>query len=109
MDQNPYFRLETRGWISWFEVDCNLSNDVVEIPWKRKLDPLRAHRRHVSALPTDWAATRLGRLSLRWRSDLGFRRDGRTFSCHSLAARRRRPGRCLWRWLRCRKRHLLDR
>src|SRR3954466_11337492 len=64
MNQKPHFRLETRGRIPWLESDCNLPNDVVEIPWKRELDPLTAHGGHVGSLATDRPAACLGRRSL---------------------------------------------
>src|SRR6184192_1372198 len=51
MDQEPYFCLEARSRISWFEVECNLANDVAEIPCKRKLDPITAHGRNVVPFP----------------------------------------------------------
>src|SRR2546429_7028099 len=72
MDQKPYFRLETRGGMSWFEVDCNLANDVVEIPWKRKLDPVTAHRGDVGTLSPSRPTPGFRSLGLGLRRDFGF-------------------------------------
>src|SRR6266550_6011794 len=72
MDQEPHFRLETRVRISWFEVDRNLSNDVVEVPWKWELDPVAAHRRYVGPLPTNRSAACFRCLGLGLSTRLGF-------------------------------------
>src|SRR5450759_2933910 len=78
MDQKPYFRLETRSGIPWFEVESNLANDVVEVPRKRKLDPVAAHGSHVGSLATGRSAPRLWSLCL-WRGVTLASAGGATF------------------------------
>src|SRR5688500_6272107 len=98
MDQKPYFRLETRGWISWSEVERYLSNDVVEIPWKWELDPVAPHRRDVCSFVPHRSTTRLGCFRLRLRSRFRIRR-ARFRHGLGLRYRRGRARRCLWRGL----------
>src|ERR1700682_4536624 len=106
MYQKPDFRLETRGRISWLEVECNLSDYVVEVPWKRKLDPVTAHGCDIGSLSADRPAARLGRLGLWLRNRLRIRC---TSLCCGLRYARRRPRGCLLRGFGLGKRHFLER
>src|ERR1700687_117345 len=106
MYQKPDFRLETSVRISWLEVECNLSNYVVEVPWKRELDPVAPHRCDISSLSADGAAARLGRLGPRLRTRFGI---GCTTLWCGLRYTRRRPRGRLLRGLRLGKRHFLER
>src|SRR5438874_11878517 len=94
MNQEPHFRLETCSRIPGLESDCNLSNDVVEIPWKRELDPLAAHRRYIGSLAANGSAARFWRLRLGLLIDLGISRISHLRSRRSLSFRRRRSFRC---------------
>src|SRR5882757_8200299 len=106
MYQKPDFCLETSVRISWLEVECNLSDYVVEVPWKRELDPIAAHRCDISSLSADRPAARLGRLGLGLRNRFRVRR---TSLCRWLRNSRRRPRGRLLRGLRLGKRHFLER
>src|SRR5450759_486611 len=108
MDQKPYFRLETRSGIPWFEVESNLANDVVEVPRKRKLDPVAAHGSHVGSLATGRSAPRLWSLCLWLRRDLGFRRSTHLWRWRNFPLRRRHTRWRLRRGLGRRQRHFLD-
>src|SRR4051812_24032144 len=70
MDQEPDFRSEACRRISGFEVECNLSNDVVEIPWKWKLDPVAADRCDIGPFAPYRTTTSLRRVSVRLRRHL---------------------------------------
>src|SRR6267378_6630477 len=106
MYQKPDFCLETSVRISGLEVECNLSDYVVEVPWKRELDPVAAHRCDISSLSADRPAARLGRLGLGLWNRF---RDDCTGLWSRLRYTRRRPRRRLLRGFRLGKRHFLDR
>src|SRR4030081_436356 len=101
MYQKPDLRLETRVRVSWLEVERNLSNYVVEVPWKSELDPVSAHRCDIGSLSADWPAARLGRPGLWLRNR--FRICWPRLSCGLRYDRRRARG-CLLRGFRLRKR-----
>src|SRR5438045_2313835 len=108
MDQEPHLGLETRSRIPWFEFDCDLTNDVVEIPWKRELDPIATDRCDVVSLATCRSTTGPGRFGRRLLIDLGingcrhlcFWRDLSRDRCRSPGRcfRRARVGARRWRW-----------
>src|SRR4030081_1177374 len=102
MYQKPDFRLETRVRISWLEVECNLTDYVVEVPWKSELDPVGAHRCDIGSLSADWSAARLGRLGF-WQRNR-FRICCTCLRCRLRHTRRRARGRLL-RGFRLGKRH----
>src|SRR6267142_1981440 len=108
MDQKPDFRLEPRGWISWFEVERYLTNDVVEIPWKREFDSVAAHSRNVGTLVPHRPTTCLGRCGLWLRDHLRLGRP-RLRGGLGLSVRRSHTRGRLWRGLGRRQRHVLDR
>src|ERR1700704_289963 len=106
MYQKPYFRLETCVRVSRLEVERNLPNYVVEVPWKSELDPVGAHRCDIGSLAASRPATRLGRLGLRLRNRLSIRRT--SLRCRLRYTRRRARGRLL-RGFRLGRRHFLER
>src|SRR4051812_23438623 len=119
MDQKPDFRFEACSRISGFEVECNLSNDVVEIPGKWELDPVAAYSRDIGSFPPYRTTTSLRRLSVRLRrrlrvSSTGLLRVRILLVSHSrrlIGSLRdtRRRARSFLRWLGRWKRHFLDR
>src|ERR1700674_2453005 len=106
MYQKPDFRLETRVRVSWLEVECNLPDYVVQVPWKWELDPVTAHSGDISSLSADRPAARFGRLGLRLGNRLHIRCT--SLCCRLRYTRRRTRGRLL-RGFRPGKRHFLER
>src|SRR5687767_12475410 len=108
MDEKSDLSLELRIG-SRLEVERNLPNNVVEIPWKREFDSIAAHSSDVRSSASRPSACawsvglRFGRIDVRGRSVARLRRSSR------LGLHRRRADRWFGNGLRLRQWHLLDR